>query len=732
MSTSPNRAKEIFIAALTMEPDRRQPYLQEACGEDDALRGRVHDLLVAHQEAGNFLQPSAAGLTGTIAAPASDGTGTMIGPYKLLQQIGEGGMGTVFMAEQVQPVQRKVALKIIKPGMDSQQVIARFEAERQALALMDHPNIAKVFDGGTTDSHRPYFVMELVRGIPITRYCDEHRLTPKERVALLLPVCQAVQHAHQKGIIHRDLKPSNVLIAPYDGKPVAKVIDFGVAKATGQRLTEKTLFTEFGAMVGTLEYMSPEQAELNNQDIDTRSDIYSLGVLLYELLTGTTPLNRSQLKHAAFTEMLRLIREQDPPKPSTRLSQAKDSLPSISAQRQTEPAKLTRLVRGELDWIVMKALEKDRNRRYETASGLALDIARYLADDVVQARPPSAGYRIRKLVRRNKRRVATAAALALSLLAGTVAVLVVEAKANRDRAAVEADRAVRVAGTTASIAEATREARARAEEAWNLDDYPDRMQLATDASLAAIRRADGFVASGSPTEATLAELSAARQVVDELARHTRLITARLRNLNRYADDGRNGALRDAELCRRHAEALRDFGVDPVHGPADEVARTVAASRIRDPLLGMLWEWHWDAAILLKLQQLHPDRAPDFPDANAVVVERLGRAIRSARQVCGEAYARWQDLLDRNDVPGLLAFAASPEALTFRSTLVAALAEDLRQAGQYPAARTFLRAAVDRYPLDVGLRFDLWLVCLWMQPPDRRGPPPRLGRVCAAA
>jgi tetratricopeptide (TPR) repeat protein len=338
----------------------------------------------------------------------------------LLQQIGEGGMGTVFMAEQTRPVQRKVALKIIKPGMDSRQVVARFEAERQALAMMDHVNIARVFEAGATEAGRPYFVMELVHGVPITRYCDDNRLTPRERLELFVPVCQAIQHAHQKGIIHRDIKPSNVMVTLYDGKPVPKVIDFGVAKATEQKLTERTLFTQYGTMVGTLEYMSPEQAEMSALGADTRSDIFSLGVLLYELLTGSTPLTHKRLKEAAYGEILRMIREEEAPKPSTRLSDSGEALASISAQRHMEPAKLTKLMRGELDWIVMKCLEKDRGRRYETANGLAADVQHYLADEAVQACPPSARYRMRKFVRRNKGPVLAGVALAALLVLGTV------------------------------------------------------------------------------------------------------------------------------------------------------------------------------------------------------------------------------------------------------------------------------------------------------------------------
>jgi serine/threonine protein kinase len=418
--TNPSPVEAIFFAALDQPAGPpREAYLSEACRGDDDLRRRVERLLDAHPQAGGFLEkPAAEGTGAYVSAEAAAGVaGDFIGPYKLLQKLGEGGMGAVWMAEQEQPVRRRVALKVIKAGMDSAQVVARFEAERQALALMDHPNIAKVLDAGTTEAGRPYFVMELVKGIPITRFCDQEHLTPNERLALFVPVCQAVQHAHQKGIIHRDLKPSNVLIALYDGRPVPKVIDFGVAKATGTKLTERTLFTEVGNIVGTLEYMAPEQAELNNLDIDTRADVYALGVLLYELLTGSPPFTRKQLRSAAFTEMLRMIREVEPPKPSTRLS-GSDELPSIAANRKLEPAKLARLVRGDLDWIVMKALEKDRARRYETANGLALDVQRYLADEPVLAGPPGAGYRVRKFARKHRRAVATAMAFAALLLLG--------------------------------------------------------------------------------------------------------------------------------------------------------------------------------------------------------------------------------------------------------------------------------------------------------------------------
>jgi serine/threonine protein kinase/WD40 repeat protein len=422
MSVLQDKAKSIFLNAVEIPSVAdREAYLVGECGGDDALRREVKALLEHHEGIGSFLEAAAPGLpVATVDEPITEGPGTVIGPYKLLEQIGEGGFGVVFMAEQTRPLRRKVALKVLKPGMDTRQVVARFEAERQALALMDHPNIAHVFDGGESAGGRPYFVMELVRGQAITDFCDDNQLPVRQRLELFVSVCQAVQHAHQKGIIHRDLKPSNIMVTLHDGTPLVKVIDFGIAKALGQQLTDKTLFTNFAQLMGTPIYMSPEQAQLSGLDMDTRTDIYSLGVLLYELLTSTTPCDKERLRTAAYDEIRRIIREEEPARPSLRVHTLGPASTPMSANRRSDPARLSQLFRGELDWIVMKALEKDRNRRYETASAFAADVQRYLHDEAVQACPPTLGYRLRKIVRRHKGPVLGAALVALALVGGII------------------------------------------------------------------------------------------------------------------------------------------------------------------------------------------------------------------------------------------------------------------------------------------------------------------------
>jgi serine/threonine protein kinase len=438
MSTVIQLEEKVFYAALELsDPAQRRAFLDEICTGNPGLRGRVEELLASQGEADRFFDEglpavnaradisrscaealSAAG-DSTLKFAPEEQPGTYIAHYKLLEKIGEGGFGIVYMAEQEQPVRRRVALKIIKLGMDTKSVIARFEAERQALAIMDHPNIARVFEAGATATGRPYFVMELVRGIKITDYCDQNHFDTHQRLDLFIQVCHAIQHAHQKGIIHRDIKPSNILVTFQDGAPVPKVIDFGIAKATETRLTEKTLFTAYAQIIGTPAYMSPEQAEMSTLDIDTRSDIYSLGVLLYELLTGKTPFDPKELVQSGLDEMRRTLREREPERPSNKLHTLQRAELSTTAQfRQAEPPSLISMLRGDLDWIVMKALEKDRRRRYATANGLAVDIQRYLNDEPVTARPPSRLYRFQKLVRRNQVVFAAITTVALILVIG--------------------------------------------------------------------------------------------------------------------------------------------------------------------------------------------------------------------------------------------------------------------------------------------------------------------------
>jgi tetratricopeptide (TPR) repeat protein len=685
---SDNRARAIFVELVAQVPaEQWDDRLAELARDDQELRAKVAALLAAHRQADSFLEHPAAALgetvdapgvvepRGALDAPPECAGAVLAGRYKLLEAIGEGGMGTVWMAQQTEPVKRLVAVKLIKPGMDSKPVLARFEAERQALALMDHPHIARVFDAGVTTTGRPYFVMELVKGQPLTHYCDEHRLTPRQRLELFVPVCQAIQHAHQKGIIHRDIKPSNVLVALYDGKPVPKVIDFGIAKATGQQLTEHTLVTGFGAVIGTLEYMSPEQAERNQLDIDTRSDIYSLGVLLYELLTGTTPLERKRLKEAAILELLRLIREEEPPRPSTRLSESKDSLPSISAQRQMEPAKLTKLVRGELDWIVMKALDKDRNRRYETANGFAMDVQRYLADEPVLACPPSAWYRCRKFARRNKAALAVAAGLvlALTVIAGTVGWAV------RDRAVREAEIERQQEARRAALEREVVQALEETATFCRADHLPG--------ALAAVKRAEGLLAGGAGSAELLRRVERVKTEVK--------MAARLEEIRMERTAVKDGHWDDAFANLGYENAFRDYGLDVAAAP-DAAAEQIRAAVIRDQLVAALHDW-----LLVKAQL-------DAP-ADERLLAVLGQADADTWRT------RFRDAFRRRDRPKLQELARAPEVLDQLPATLVLLANALTGVGEQPLALALLRSAQQRYPNDFWINHNLALGLVLSQP-----------------
>ena len=496
--------ESIFAAALDKAPGaERRAFLDEACGSNHDLRHRIELLLEADDRTAGILERGPDG--GPNDALCPDGPSLLAervfaGRFKLRQKLGEGGMGEVWVADQAAPVQRRVAIKVVRPGLDSERMLARFDQERQALALMDHPNIAKVLDAGEAEG-RPYFVMELIKGVPITEYCDRARLSPRDRLALFVPVCEAVQHAHQKGVVHRDLKPSNILVALYDGRPMPKVIDFGIAKATGPRLTDRSIYTEVGALVGTLEYMAPEQAELNNLDIDTRADVYALGAILYELLTGSVPFSRQELQASGFLEMLRVIREVEPPRPSTKLSKS-GTLPSVADVRRTDPQKLVSLIRGELDWIILKCLEKDRGRRYQAASGLARDLEHYLADEPVEACPPNAGYRLRKFARKHRTALVTATAFAGLLVAAVVmstslAVWAMSARREARRLQTTAEQAGREALEAKAEADAQRdEARLAAyasgvglaQRAWEENNVVRARELLADLPRAAAGR----------------------------------------------------------------------------------------------------------------------------------------------------------------------------------------------------------------------------------------------------
>jgi tetratricopeptide (TPR) repeat protein len=657
--------REIFIGALQEEsPAGQQAYLDQACGGNVELRRRVEGLLRDREKAADFLNSPAPALVGTTEELLGERPGTVIGPYKLLEQIGEGGFGVVFMAEQQQPVRRKVALKVLKPGMDTRQVVARFEAERQALALMDHPNIARVLDGGSTPAGRPYFVLDLVKGLPITDYCDQAQLTPRERLELFVHLCQAVQHAHQKGIIHRDLKPSNVLVTLHDGTPLVKVIDFGIAKALGQQLTDKTLFTGFAQLIGTPLYMSPEQAALSSIDVDTRSDIYSLGVLLYELLTGTTPFDKERLKEIGYDELRRIIREEEPPRPSTRISTLGEASITVSAQRKSDPRRLSQLFRGELDWIVMKALEKDRNRRYESASAFAADVQRYLHDEPVQACPPSAWYRFRKFARRNKTGLAVA-----GLILFFIAVL------GGGGGWVLRDRAARGQRLTAQVETILDEVeRLEREQKW-----PE--------ALAATRRAEAALAGGETDDATRERV---RDILHDLE-----FVARLDRIRQYRAAMVEGKFTNSGAVRDYALAFRDYGVDMESLPKDEaIARLQAKPALAAPIGLALDDW-------MVMLIAAPDR--DDPTLKRLVTVARGIDHDPLRD---RLRGMWKERPTPELQAELLELAKSFGVKTQSPATVLALVQSLARAQRAEAAIRVLRDGQYAYPGDFWLNIEL--------------------------
>jgi serine/threonine protein kinase/Flp pilus assembly protein TadD len=670
MSTLDDRLKAVFdLAAELPDPTARAALLDRECAGDAALRGRVEALLKAHDAAGSFLAHAPSPAVG--AETADDGrrndsptaawagsrpeAGAVVsGRYKLIEAIGEGGMGSVWMAEQTEPVRRKVALKLIKAGMDSKAVLARFEAERQALALMDHPNIAKVFDAGATSDGRPFFVMELVRGVPITKFCDQKRLTPRERLELFVPVCQAIQHAHQKGVIHRDVKPSNVLVALYDDRPVPKVIDFGVAKAAGQPLTDKTLHTGFGAVVGTVEYMSPEQASFNQLDVDTRSDVYSLGVLLYELLAGSPPFSKRELEKAGVLEMLRVIREQEPSRPSTKLSSA-DGLPTLAANRGTEPARLTRLVRGELDWIVMKSLEKDRNHRYETANAFAADVERHLSGEAVLAVPPSAGYRLRKFARRNKKTLATVSVLlSLLLLLGGASGWYLHDRSTR--LAVNAGNVERTIATA--------------------DDLSRKGRLPE--AVIAGRTCQALLDSGGGSDQLRQRV---RELTKDLDQAERLEEARLEASRHIRTD-----YDDKITLRAYAAAFREFDLDVERLEPEEIAARIRQRSIQGYLVQALDHWAGNRAV-----------DPDLKRRLMAIITTVDPD--PWRNRVREAQA---------DAITLKQLAAAPEAQTQPPASLCLLGDYLTRLGAAEAAVTLLTEAQGRHSDDFWVNHSLGL------------------------
>ena len=683
----------LFNEALSKPPAEHAAFLDAACAGLPQLRAAVEALLAAHERSGNVLdqrsvepgqtvdselgsvEPLVTGehspgravspqAVTTDYRPASGPGAVIAGRYTLQEKIGEGGMGEVWIAKQTEPVKRKVALKLIKAGMDTKAVLQRFEQERQALAIMEHPNIARVIDGGMTADRRPFFVMELVNGLPLTKFCDETKLGIRERLELFAVICQAVQHAHQKGIIHRDLKPSNILVTLIDARTVPKVIDFGVAKAIGGKLLDESLSTQFGAVVGTLEYMSPEQAGLSGSDIDTRADIYSLGVILYELLTGLRPIDTKRLQKAAYAEMIRIIQEDEPSKPSTRLS-TDGSLPLLAALRHIEPKKLMTLLRGELDWVVMKCLEKQRERRYETANGLARDIQRYLADEVVEARPPSTGYRLKKFVRRHKGQVIAAGLVLFALLAGMVGTTwgLIEAKKQEGIARAETVEKEQARAAEADRAEGERLAKIDAQREKNNALESEKLALHhSDTALKALTsivnqvqdELEDVPGTGEARTNLLNEALRLLRTVNETPGNTNKLLAQ-----RLMAHFQMGNIYWAQARRKEAEqqfklsrdlALQLLVLEP---KSDRARKDAAASTLRAADAFIYYHGEPEAAVSLlhecvQLYEAMADELRTHPQGNLAqpLAQRVTR--RDAERGLADTYDRFGEVASRAD------------------------------------------------------------------------------------
>jgi serine/threonine protein kinase/tetratricopeptide (TPR) repeat protein len=666
----------ILAAAVEIaSAEERQSYMLRACAGDDDLRKKIERMVANYYRAGDFLEGSPALPVTVDHSCEVEMIGARIGAYKLLEQIGEGGMGIVYVAEQQQPIRRTVALKLVKPGMDSKQVIARFEAERQALALMDHPNIAKVLDAGTTDAGRPYFVMELVRGIPITDYCDQARLTVRQRLEVFVQVCRAVQHAHTKGVIHRDIKPSNVLVTSHDGVPVPLIIDFGVAKALGQQLTEHTLHTGFAQMLGTPLYMSPEQAEFNQLSVDTRSDIYSLGVLLYELLTGVTPFDKNRIKTVGYDEFRRILREEEPPRPSARLTTLGAALSTASEHRGVDHRKLTQMVRGELDWIVMKSLEKDRERRYETASAFAADLTRFLNDEPVQACPPSKTYRLRKFIRRNK-----------AGLAVVVGVLIVFSVFSGGVGWMIKDREKRAHSTAEEIDAALKESA----------DWQERRRLPE--ALSAARRARGALAGGHADTSLLRKVEARENDLQLLLRLEGIRLDYSWEGTSSPDSDNTGSVSnqyDYHLVDTlYRNAFREAGLNMEDLPAQEFAAQLLGTTVPVELAANLDSWSF----------LSPD---DLTSPNP----RWKHLLQVARIADPDPWrVRVREALERKNRAELMEIAASEEVSRLLPPTLLVLAHALRSQGAPRPGLALLREMQNLHPDDFWANEDLgyWL------------------------